>query len=55
MTELVKQLRRGMYCEDCDRIMDISGYSEHNVDHILRPIEWDFVKRHHTNPTKADK
>ena len=34
---------KGMYCEDCDKIMDMAEYSMHNADHTLRRITWDFV------------
>ena len=35
--------RTGFYCEDCDRIMDASSYGEHNSDHTLKAIVWDFL------------
>ena len=33
----------GFYCEDCNRIMDSAAYGEHNADHTMRPIIWDFL------------
>ena len=35
--------RTGFYCEDCDRIMDASNYGDHNADHTLKAIVWDFL------------
>jgi len=35
--------RTGFYCEDCDRIMDASSYGDHNSDHTLKAIVWDFL------------
>ena len=33
----------GYYCEDCQIIMDSADYSEHNADHTLRKIMWNFI------------
>ena len=39
------ELGNGYYCEDCDRIMDSRNYGDHNVDHTVRPIVWEFLAR----------